>query len=233
MDEFTLFGTSHLLALAVFVAGIWPVARLGRAVSGTLGEVRTRRAFAVLIPCFQIPLQVYDLTPARFSLQTSLPLQLCDVAWIVAVVALWTGQPTLLALLHFWGLTLTTQAMLTPDLVSQFPDPRYIGFWGMHMLVVWSAVFVTWGLGYRPDWRAWRRSVVITLAWVGAVFTVNLVLATNYGFVNAKPEGGSVLDYLGPWPAYVGVEVALVAALWAAMTWAFERRRSPATVAPC
>ena len=49
--------------------------------------------YAVLIPCFTIPLQVIDFLPGSYDLQTTLPLQLCDLAWIAAVVALWTHRP--------------------------------------------------------------------------------------------------------------------------------------------
>jgi uncharacterized membrane protein YwaF len=43
------------------------------------------------------------------------------------------------------GLTLTSQAIVTPDLASDFPDPIFLLFWAMHLLVVWAAVYLVWG----------------------------------------------------------------------------------------
>lgn len=221
---FETFGPSHLIMLAVFVLGLWPVVVLGRRVRDTPGEMRTSRIYAVLIPCFTIPLQVIDFLPGNYDLQTTLPLQLCDFAWIAAVVALWTHRTTPVALTYYWGLALTTQALITPALNSNFPDPKFLAYWGMHLLIVWAAVFLTWGLGLQPTWRDYRRTVAITAAWAVMVFGVNLALGTNYGFLNRKPAT-SILDLLGPWPLYVVVEVALVAGVWALMTWPWERSR--------
>ncbi len=151
------------MMLAVFVLGIWPVVAFGRRVRGTPAEMRVSRIYAVLIPCFTIPLQVIDFLPGNYDLQTTLPLQLCDFAWIAAVVALWTHRRTPVALTYFWGLALTTQALITPALVNDLPDPKFIAYWAMHLLIVWAAIFLTWGLGLHPTWRDYRRTVAITI----------------------------------------------------------------------
>src|SRR5262245_21211119 len=89
--DFDPFGTSHWVMLALFVVGIAPVVKLGRHVRRDADQERlTSRVFAVAIVCFTIPLQVVDFLPGRFEFQSTLPLQLCDLAWIAAVVALWT-----------------------------------------------------------------------------------------------------------------------------------------------
>jgi hypothetical integral membrane protein (TIGR02206 family) len=221
---FDQFGASHLVMLAVFVLGIWPVIALGRRHRGQRSAVRVSRIYAVLIPCFTIPLQVIDFLPGNYDLQTTLPMQLCDFAWIAAVAALWTHRPTPVALTYYWGLALTTQALITPALNEDFPDPKYLAYWGTHFLIVWAAIFLTWGLGLHPTWRDYRRTVAITAAWAAAVFCFNLVVGTNYGFLNRKPTT-SILDLLGPWPLYVVVEIALVAGVWALMTWPWARAR--------
>ncbi len=226
---FENFGTSHQLMLAVFVLGIWPVVAFGRRVRGTPAEMRVSRIYAVLIPCFTIPLQVIDFLPGNYDLQTTLPLQLCDFAWIAAVVALWTHRRTPVALTYFWGLALTTQALITPALVNDLPDPKFIAYWAMHLLIVWAAIFLTWGLGLHPTWRDYRRTVAITTGWAVAVFCFNVAVGTNYGFLNHKPET-SILDLLGPWPLYVVVEIALVTGVWALMTWPWERTRQTGPV---
>jgi hypothetical integral membrane protein (TIGR02206 family) len=236
-SDFTTFGTTHWIMLALFVAGIWPVVRLGRAVRGTGREALVSRAFALAIPLFTVPMQVVDFLPGQFDFDTTLPLQLCDFAWIAAVAALWTRHRVPVALTYFWGLALTTQALITPWLNANFPNPKFLGFWGMHFLIVWAAIYLVWGLGLSPRWRDYGTTFAITLTWLVGVFVFNVATGTNYGFVNRKPSTSSVLDYLGPWPAYVVAEIAVVATVWALMTlpWVLRDRRHPRviTIAAC
>jgi hypothetical integral membrane protein (TIGR02206 family) len=113
--------------------------------------------------------------------------------------------------------------LVTPALVEGFPSPKFIAFWGMHLLIVWAAIYLTWGLGIRPTWRGYRTTVLTTLVWAVSVFTFNAFTGTNYGFLNRKPSTASALDLLGPWPWYVVLEIAIVLAVWAAITWPWTR----------
>ena len=123
---------------------------------------------------------------------------------------------------------LTRQALISPALVHDVPDPKFLGFWAMHLLIVWTAVYLTWGLRIRPSWRGYASTFAVTLLWLVLVFAFNVAAGTNYGFVNRKPGTGSALDLLGPWPWYVLVEVAVVAAVWALMTWPWTRSKRAA-----
>jgi hypothetical integral membrane protein (TIGR02206 family) len=175
---------------------------------------------------FTVPLQVLQLLPDDYDVDTSLPLQLCDLSWMLAVVALWTGRARAATLLYFWGLTLTVQALVTPTLDQAFPDPRFFMFFGMHLLTIWAALFLTFGLGKVPDWADYRFAVLVTAVWAALVMAFNAVADTNYGYLAQKPSTGSALDLFGPWPLYVLVEIAVIAAGWALITWPWTRAAS-------
>jgi hypothetical integral membrane protein (TIGR02206 family) len=224
VTRFEAFTVEHLCLIAGCVLVCLVLVAVGRAHRGTVRELRFRRGFALLIPCFTVPMQVLQLLPGDFDLGTSLPLQLCDLAWVASVVALWTRRPGVTALVYFWGLTLTTQGIVTPSLSEVFPDPRYFMFWGMHFCTVWAAVYLTFGLDVRPTWAAYRLTVAWTATWAVLVMAFNALTGTNYGYLNRAPSVGTVLDLFGPWPGYVAVEVAVVAAVWALMTWPWTRR---------
>lgn len=231
--EFEPFGLSHGVVVVVFAMVAVALVGLGRRQRGTPAEQRTSRVLAVLLALFILPLEIYWLLPANWGIGHSLPLQLCDLASFAAVWALWSHSRTAFALTYFWGLTLTAQAFITPELNGpDFPALEFFMFFGLHCLVVWAAVYLTWGVRLRPDWRSYQVTVLATITWAVVMFMVNRAAGTNYGFLNAKPVAGSLLDVLGPWPWYLLSELLLGAAVWALITWPWVRRTAEVTSRP-
>ena len=229
-SEFVAYGPSHLIVLAIFVVGVFVLVALGRRQRDSPSAVHFSRVFACAIVAVTVPLQILQFLPDEWNLQTSLPLQICDFAWVVAAYALWTHRLLPVTLTYLWGITLTSQGLLTPDLASEFPEPRFLMFWGMHLLIIWASFYLVLGLGIRPDWANYRRTVIITFGWAVSVFVFNVVVGTNYGYLNRKPTRASLLDFLGPWPLYVVFEIAIVATVWAVLVWPWvsgRRRTAP------
>jgi hypothetical integral membrane protein (TIGR02206 family) len=226
--DFTTYGTSHQVVLAMLVAIAVVLVWRGRALRGTPGADRLSRSFALVFAVLTLPWQIRYLAPDVFNLQNSLPIQLCDLAWMTSLYALLTYRWWAVALTYYWGLTLSLQAVVTPDLGSQFPDPRFILYWAMHGLTVVTAIYLSWGLGLVPNWRSYRLAMSVTVAWAAVMYVFNEIAGTNYGFLNAKPETASVLDFFGPWPWYVLVEIGLIAVGWALITWPWVARARPA-----
>lgn len=231
-ERFQAWSPQHYLLLVLFVVGAVGIVLLGRRQRGTDAARRFSRALAVAIPCFTIPSQVFQLTPGDFDLGSSLPLQLCDFAWVTAVWALWTHRQLPAALTYYWGLTLTIQGIITPSLGQVFPNPRFFAFWCMHFLIVWAALYLTLGLGIGPTWRSYRITVAITAVWAVVVYAFDRVVDVNYGYLVDKPGSASLLSPLGPWPVYVLAALGILLAGWALMTWPWVAlARRPQSVA--
>ena len=161
--RFEAYGTAHLVVLAVFAVGLVVMPVWGRSHRGTGREQPLRRTYAVVVGVLAVGMQAFQLTPGDYDVDTSLPFQLSDLSYVAAVVALWTRSPRATAFTYYVGLTLTVQALLTPSLAEGFPHPRFFGFFLLHGAVVWSAVYLTWGLGIRPTWALYRWTVAATL----------------------------------------------------------------------
>ncbi|WP_307831749.1 YwaF family protein [Prauserella cavernicola] len=222
--EFTTYGLSHWLVLVVFAAGATVLVASGRRTRGTETERRVSRTFAVVVLASAVVSQSYSILVLTDP-ENWVPLQVSDLAAPVAAFALWTRRPWPCALTYFWCLTLSTQALLFPVLTGpDFPSRTFVTFWGLHLLVVWAAVYLTWGAGRTPDWQGYWFSITATAGWAAVAMVVNTVAGTNYGYLGRPPESASILDVLGPWPWYVLSIVALVLACWALMTWPWVRR---------
>ncbi|TVY03809.1 TIGR02206 family membrane protein [Mycolicibacterium porcinum] len=220
--QFTVYGPSHWATIAVFVVGavvlVWFGRRQTQPQSRLLGRVLGAVTAAIYVAMF-----AYTLVPP--SIERSVPLRLTDLATVVGAYALWSQRHWAYVLTYYWGLVLSTQALISPVLKSpDFPHYEFLAFWSIHLLVVWAAIDLTWGRGMRPHWRDYRLVVMVTAVWAGVTMAFNGIAGTNYGFLNAKPATASLLDLMGPWPVYVVVASALVAGVWALMTWPWERR---------
>ena len=104
---------------------------------------------------------------------------------------------------YYWGLVLSVQALISPALTGpDFPSYQFLGFWSIHLLVVWAAIYLTWGRGMRPGWRSYRFVVAATLMWAGGHLHVQQHRReSNYGFLNGKPGDGVVAGR--DWPVAV------------------------------
>ena len=219
--QFTAYGPSHWTAIAVFVVGAVLVVWLGRRQTEHQSRV-FGRILGALTAAIYVAMLVYTLIPP--SIERSVPLRLTDLATVVGAYALWSQQHWAFVLTYYWGLVLSTQALVSPVLKSpDFPHYEFLAFWSIHLLVVWAAIYLTWGRGMRPRWRDYRFTVAVTVAWAAGTITFNGMAGTNYGFLNAKPATASLLDLMGPWPVYVLVASALVLVVWALMTWPWHR----------
>jgi len=233
--EFVAYGPSHWTVLVIFVIGAALLVWFGRRQT----EAQARffgRAFAVLILAAFVVALVYKLI--RPNLDTSVPLQLCDVAELTAAYALWSQRHWAFVLTYYWCLVLSSQALITPDVgtpeegAPDFPHHLFLTFFTLHVLVVWAAIYLTWGRRMRPTWRSYRFAVIATLVWAAFTFTFNAITGTNYGYLNRKPPTASILDVLGPWPVYLFAEITIVLIVWALMTWPWERIRRRADESP-
>ena len=224
---FTPYGFLHWALLVSTVIGAVLLVRYGHRIRNTPRAAAFSRGCAVVQLSVTLGFVVCWLIPPFFDLGQSLPFHLSDVLRLVVAYALWSQKPWALGVTYYWGLTLNPQAMLTPDLHPNVaPVLEIVSYWSQHMLVMWAAIYLTWGLGLRPSWRSYRLALTFTLGWAVGVFAINVALGTNYGYLNRKPGGASLLDLFGPWPVYLLVALVLVFAVWALITVPWTKRGS-------
>ena len=125
-----------------------------------------------------------------------LPLQMCDWAMVVVIVAMWTGNQRWFEVAYFWGIGGTLQAVLTPNLRFGFPDWRFVSFFTSHCGIIIGVVFLMLTRRYRP----YPMSIVRVFLWSEFYFVVTLIAdeltGFNYGFLLHKPEAFSILSLL-------------------------------------
>src|SRR6266550_6768611 len=138
------------------------------------------------------------------SWEQVLPLQLCDWAMVVIIIAMWTCRPRWFEVAYFWGIGGTVQAVLTPNLPYGFPDFRFFSFFISHCGIIIGIIFLMLVHHLRP--RAF--SIVRVFLWPELYFVITLATdhftASNYGFLLHKPEAKTLLNILSDYrPLYL------------------------------
>ena len=104
---------------------------------------------------------VFLARDGELTIANAAPMYLCDWAAVATVITLFYPNQWTYELGYFWALAGTLQALLTPDLSYEFPDPRFISFFALHGGVIASALYMTLGIGMRPV----PMSILRALAW--------------------------------------------------------------------
>ena len=185
-----------------------------------------RRILALLLAGVAVTFVVAPVVDGTWTARSSLPINLCDAAVVIAAVACWSPRLQLaVELTYFWGLAGTLQAVTTPDLSVRFP---HLAFWEFvlgHLGIVFAAVYLVVGLRIFPRRRAVVRIFVITVAYTAVVGVVDALTGGNYMFLRAIPSHTSLLSVLGPWPWYIVSAAGVALVLLAVLDAPFHRLR--------
>jgi hypothetical integral membrane protein (TIGR02206 family) len=207
------FSPPHLAALAVLVIAVGASVWTGRRHPGQWMQWFAR-ALAVIIAVAWAGGYVTDVIRGTWSIRYTLPLQLTDAISLTAIAALWTRRPLLVELTYFWACTAALQAVLTPDLAQNFPDPLYFTYFGYHIGAIVAATFLVYGARVYPRPGAVGRVFAATLVWAAVAGTADLITGGNYMYLAWKPAHASLLRVMGPWPWYIAVGAGVALAMF-------------------
>jgi hypothetical integral membrane protein (TIGR02206 family) len=133
----------------------------------------------------------------------NLPLQLCDAAVWLSVIACFTVTPVIVEFAWFAGLAGAGMALLTPNLISPWPTYPAIYFFTAHGGIVICMAVLVLGGGRKFQRSAVWRSFGLLLAYAALVGVIDVLSGANFMFLLRKPEAASMLDRMGPWPWYL------------------------------
>jgi hypothetical integral membrane protein (TIGR02206 family) len=215
MDEpiyiFHAFGPAHLTVIFLTTALPFFLAFTVRRTKSRLLERSICFAISALLLINYVAYLVVGRQFGVTEWYRALPMQLCDWAMIVIIVALWTGNRRWLEIAYFWGIGGTLQAIITPNLQFGFPDLRFISFFVAHSGIIIGIVFLMLIYGFRPAPSGILRTFLWTEVYFVIAFSTDLLTGMNYGFLLHKPEAASLLSFLSDWRPFYLLEFHVLA----------------------
>jgi hypothetical integral membrane protein (TIGR02206 family) len=200
---FVLFGTAHLLGLAL-VGLICLMIFLNRKNFSNPARKFIPFGLVVLIYLCEGSWQIWMLAIGSWTIQGMLPLWLCSVtSWTLPLLLIWRSQ-RYYEWAYFMGIIGAALALSTPDLtIYGFPHYRFIEFLTLHGAIIVAIFYMTVVEGFRPTWKSLPRVIIITnLYWLFCAL-VNSRIGSNYLYTQGKLPTPSLLDVLGPHPWYL------------------------------
>ena len=201
---FQPYGIAHLTVIFLTIALPFFFAALVR---WTKSPITERIIVGALSLILVLNYFVYLSLVGQFgavSWEQLLPMQLCDWAMVVIIIAMWTCRPRWFEVAYFWGIGGTVQAVLTPNLPFGFPDFRFFSFFISHCGIIIGIIFLMLTHHLRPH----AFSIVRVFLWTELYFVITLATdrftGSNYGFLLHKPEAKTLLNILSDYrPLYL------------------------------
>ncbi len=193
---FRAYSAEHLIAIFLTIALPFALAALVRRTRSGAVERGVVFALLALLLGNYLGYIIFIRHLGEQAWFEMLPMQMCDWAIVVIVVALLSKHRRWFEVAYFWGIGGTLQAVLTPNLSYGFPDPRFFSFFIAHSGVIIGVIFLMLTRQLRP----YPISIIRAFAWSEVYFVCAMIVdhltGVNYGFLLHKPEAFSLLSYL-------------------------------------
>lgn len=222
-QPFEVYSLSHILVLTVFFIGLFYLIlnykKLQR--HSTLYECTRWSLFGILL-ISEITYQIWAITNNVWSFAEYVPLHLCGIASLLAMVALWSLRPSLIKINYFIGIIPAFLALITPELVNDFPHYRFWKFFSHHMAITLASLFLIMTYPVQITFRSLLKAFGILNLYAVFVFFLNREIGSNYLYLSRTPTASTPLDLLGDsvW-YYIHLEILTFVVF--TIMWAFYK----------
>lgn len=225
LNTFVLFSSEHLAAITVLFLCVLILFLLKKVLVRPFNNTLLfERLFAVSLLVMEVAYHLVLVQEKTWSLSESLPLHLCSLTLLCCIILLWTGNKRFYDFVFYAGMGGALQAVLTPSILVNFPDFKFIQFFYVHIGIILTAFYILWVKGYKPTFKGLIKTMVILNIIFPFIFVLNILIQGNYMFLREKPINGSLLDFIGPYPWYI-LSMEVVAFTLFLITWLVFRKR--------
>ncbi len=144
----------------------------------------------------------YSWWLGNWHLQDNLPLHLCGISGVFAIILLFRYNAILANLLFYWGTTGGIHSLLTPEFDLGAQGYFYYGYFISHGGLIMTTFFIIQHNNYKPDKQSWLRAFMLIQLAVLAIGAFDWATGSNYMYLLAPPIVENPL-IVGKWPWYI------------------------------
>lgn len=198
-SPFDLFSIHHLYMIIIFITGIFLLVIYSSRIKANPVLLKTIRwgLFSILV-ISELSYQAWGMLNNFWNPSEFLPLQLCSIAGILAMVSLLTKNNKLIQMVLFIGIVPSFLAVITPELFHGFPHFRFWQFFIHHIALAWASIFLVTTFPVRISLWETLESYFYLLCYAGLIgFIVNPLVGANFLFLSSAPSANTPLNLLG------------------------------------
>ena len=163
---------------------------------------KTNMYFAYFAILVYLTTNIYTILIGDWTVQDFLPLHLCNISYFICILVLlnkrkWMYEWTLLL-----ALPSALNALITPELIWGSSKWHIFEYYFMHGSLILVPLYLMFVMNYKLRLLSWWKTFLRAQIVVVIVFSLNLILGTNYMFLLSKPLVNNPL-ILGDWPFYI------------------------------
>ena len=186
-----------MLSTVLCIAGAWIYGNCSEKV-----RLVILHTIGYLVVFNEIVFQLYMVYYEIWSLNTSLPLELCYIsALLIPIYARNRDNRDLKNWFFFAGFGGSLFAFINTNLSEQEHIYVSIHYFFAHGLVIFVMLSIVLD-GYRPVWKDYFNTIKWTTILVVIIIIINLLLGSNYMFTFEKPAGVNFTLLMPDWPYY-------------------------------
>lgn len=196
---FVPFSTSHILVLTVAVAGIILLLLFRERLMRESRSFQVMRwvLFSMLVLC-ESSYQYWTISNGIWSFSRHMPLHLCGIASLVAMIGLVTLRKSLIQISFFIGIIPSFLALVTPDMPYDYHHYRFWVFFILHMAIPWASLLLALSKPELISLRSVFKVFGLLVAYALIIgFFLNPLTGSNYLYLSQLPTADTLLRFFG------------------------------------
>lgn len=181
-----LFGPLWWKAFLTTGFGIFVILYLGKKLPSKI-VARMTRIIGYFLIFVAIGMQPYEMWVGKWTVQSSLPLQMCGIsAWLSGFALLYEPM-WIYYIVYYWGIPGAFHSLLTPEFTLGTQGIFFYEYYVSHGGIILAALWATLILKRQPAEWSWLKVFAWTQLVLPVIGSINWLLDANYMYLCKPP----------------------------------------------